>query len=96
MRRHADTAPKFLYTRRALTTFVAALAFLAANCGVLEIVGVTATSAKYGAVALHFYWISAIPVIVFLALFMMPVYTRSGAMTVADLSASATTVLRMS
>lgn len=89
-------AQQFLHARRALSTSVAAVAFLAATYGVLEIVGVTATSTKYGAVALHFYWISAIPVIVFLALFTMPVYTSSGAMTVPDLSAFATTVLRMS
>jgi SSS family solute:Na+ symporter len=84
VRRHADTASKYLHSRGALPTAVSALAFLAANCGALEIVGITATSAKYGALALHFYWIGAIPAMVFLALFMMPVYVRSGAMTVPD------------
>lgn len=82
--RHADTAAKFLHSRGTLPTPVSALAFLAANCGALEIVGIVATSAKYGALALHFYWIGAIPAMVFLALFMMPVYVRSGAMTVPD------------
>lgn len=84
VRRHADTASKYLHSRGALPTAVSALAFLAANCGALEIVGIAATSAKYGALALHFYWIGAIPAMVFLALFMMPVYVRSGAMTVPD------------
>ena len=84
VRRHADTSSKFLHARGALPTAVTALAFLAANCGALEIVGITATSAKYGALALHFYWLGAIPAMVFLALFMMPVYARSGAMTVPD------------
>lgn len=84
VRRHANTAPKFLHARGSLPTAVTALAFLAANCGALEIVGITATSAKYGALALHFYWLGAIPAMVFLALFMMPVYARSGAMTVPD------------
>jgi SSS family solute:Na+ symporter len=84
VRRHADTSSKFLHARGLLPTAVTALAFLAANCGALEIVGITATSAKYGVLALHFYWIGAIPAMVFLALFMMPVYSRSGAMTVPD------------
>ena len=84
VRRHADTALEFLHARGSLPTAVTALAFLAANCGALEIVGITATSAKYGALALHFYWVGAIPAMIFLALFMMPVYIRSGAMTVPD------------
>ncbi|HEX8711129.1 MAG TPA: sodium/solute symporter [Terracidiphilus sp.] len=84
VRRHADTAAKFLHARGALSTPVSALSFFAANCGALEIVGIVATSAKYGALALHFYWIGAIPAMVFLALFMMPVYVRSGAITVPD------------
>ena len=55
VRRHSDTSRKFLHAHRALPTAVTALAFLAANCGALEIVGIVATSAKYGALALHFY-----------------------------------------
>ncbi|MGB8847960.1 MAG: hypothetical protein WCC73_19930, partial [Terracidiphilus sp.] len=84
VRRHADTAAKFLHARGSLPTIVTALSFLAANCGALEIVGIVATSAKYGALALHFYWIGAIPAIVTLSLVMIPVYLRSGAMTVPD------------
>ena len=83
-RRAAYTSAQFLHARRALPTFVTAIAFLAANCGALEIVGIVAASAKYGALALHFYWLGAIPAMLFLALFMMPVYARSGAMTVPD------------
>ena len=83
-RRSTRTSSQFLHARRALPTAVTAAAFLAANCGALEIVGITATSAKYGALALHFYWVGAIPAMLFLALFMMPVYARSGAMTVPD------------
>lgn len=84
VRRHADTAQNFLHARGLLPTAVSALAFLAANCGALEIVGISATAAKYGVLALHFYWIGAIPAMIFLALFMMPVYARSGAITVPD------------
>ena len=82
--RHADTAAKFLHARGSLPTAISALAFFAANCGALEIVGIVATSAKYGALALDFYWIGAIPAMVALSLLMMPVYLRSGAMTVPD------------
>lgn len=84
VRGQSKTAPKFLHARGALPTAVTALAFVAANCGALEIVGIVAASAKYGALALHFYWVGAIPAMVFVALFMMPVYARSGAMTVPD------------
>jgi SSS family solute:Na+ symporter len=84
VRRKSATSSQFLHARRALPTAVTAIAFLAANCGALEIVGIVAASAKYGALALHFYWLGAIPAMLFLALFMMPVYARSGAMTVPD------------
>jgi len=84
VRRHADTASKFLHARGTLPGAISATAFFAANCGALEIVGIVATSAKYGALALHFYWIGAIPAMVVLSLVMMPVYLRSGAMTVPD------------
>lgn len=84
VRRHTDTASKFLHARGSLPTAISALAFFAANCGALEIVGIVATSAKYGVLALDFYWIGAIPAMVALSLLMMPVYLRSGAMTVPD------------
>jgi SSS family solute:Na+ symporter len=83
-RRNSQTAQQFLHARGMLPTAVTSIAFLAANCGALEIVGIVAASAKYGMLALHFYWIGAIPAMVFLALFMMPIYARSRAMTVPD------------
>jgi solute:Na+ symporter, SSS family len=83
-RKRINTSTQYLHARHALPLPITALAFLAANCGALEIVGLVATSAKYGMLALHFYWIGAIPAIIFLALFMMPIYARSGAMTVPD------------
>ena len=63
---------------------ITSVAFVAANCGALEIVGIVAASAKYGLLALHFYWIGAIPAMVFLALFMLPIYRHSHALTVPD------------
>ncbi len=83
-RRKVRDSAQFLHARRALPTWVTALAFVAANCGALEVVGIVTASAKYGALALHFYWIGAAPAMVFLALMMMPIYAQSGAMTMPD------------
>lgn len=83
-RRRSETASQFLHAGKMLPAGVTSLAFLAANCGALEIMGLAAASAKYGMLTLHFYWIGAIPAIIFLALFMMPVYAQSGAATLPE------------
>jgi len=83
-RRRSGTVSQFLHAGRTLPTIVTSIAFLAANCGALEIMGLAAASAKYGALALHFYWIGAIPAIVFLAVFMMPIYAQSNALTLPE------------
>jgi solute:Na+ symporter, SSS family len=83
-RRSSGTASQFLHARHTLPTAITSLAFLAANCGALEIVGLVAASAKYGALALHFYWIGAIPAMVFVALFVMPIYAQSRAFTIPE------------
>ena len=67
----------FLNASRSLPLTVVVAAYLAANCGALEIVGLSAMAAQYGVQAFHFYWIGAIPAMIFLALWMMPVYRRS-------------------
>jgi SSS family solute:Na+ symporter len=77
-RRRLSGANDFLNASRSLPLWVVAAAFLAANCGALEIVGLSAMAAQYGVQAFHFYWIGAIPGMVFLAGFMIPVYMRSG------------------
>jgi solute:Na+ symporter, SSS family len=56
---------------------ITGIAFVAANSGSLEVMGMISTSAKYGWRAVHFYWIGAVPAMLFLALFMMPIYYRS-------------------
>jgi solute:Na+ symporter, SSS family len=83
-RRKAQSSSEFFHAARTLPTAVTAIAFLAANCGALEIVGIVSASAKYGAETLHFYWIGAIPAMLFLALGMMPIYMRSRALTVPE------------
>lgn len=84
VRRRVRDSAQFLHARRALPTLVTAVAFVAANCGALEVVGIVTASAKYGVLALDFYWIGAIPAMVFLGLMMMPLYAQSGAMTMPD------------
>jgi SSS family solute:Na+ symporter len=83
-RRKARSTKDFFHAARTLPTAVTAIAFVAANCGALEIVGIVSASAKYGAKTLHFYWVGAVPAMLFLSLCMMPIYMRSRALTVPE------------
>jgi SSS family solute:Na+ symporter len=78
------TANAFLSATGSLSLPIVVAAYLAANCGALEMVGLSALAAQYGAEAFHFYWIGAIPAMVFLALWMMPVYRASGVKSVPE------------
>ncbi len=64
----------FFLSGRSLPAWITGLAFIAANLGALEILGQAANGAQYGAAALHYYWIGAVPAMVFLGLVMMPFY----------------------
>jgi SSS family solute:Na+ symporter len=81
-RRKSFTANAFLSATSSLSLPIVVAAYLAANSGALEIVGLSALAAQYGAVAFHFYWIGAIPAMIFLALWLMPVYHKSGVKSV--------------
>lgn len=83
-RRRGQSTNSFLNASRSLPLPVVTAAFLAANCGALEVVGLSAMAAQYGAQAFHFYWIGAIPAMIFLALWMMPVYRRSGVRSIPE------------
>jgi solute:Na+ symporter, SSS family len=83
-RQKAHTSKDFFHAARTLPTTVTAIAFVAANCGALEIVGIVSASAKYGAKTLHFYWVGAVPAMLFLSLCMIPIYMRSRALTVPE------------
>lgn len=83
-RKKAQSSSEFFHAARTLPAAITSIAFLAANCGALEIVGIVSATAKYGAKTLHFYWIGAIPAMLFLALGMMPIYMRSQALTVPE------------
>src|ERR671931_626765 len=64
----------FFLSGRRLPAWITGLAFIAANLGALEILGMAANGAQYGVATVHFYWIGAVPAMVFLGLVMMPFY----------------------
>ncbi|HEY6338131.1 MAG TPA: sodium:solute symporter family protein [Candidatus Sulfotelmatobacter sp.] len=70
----ANTGEDFFMAGREMTAWVAGLAFLSANLGSLELMGWAGNTYKYGILAAHWYWIGAIPAMLFLALVMMPFY----------------------
>ena len=70
----ANTGEDFFMAGREMTAWVAGLAFLSANLGSLELMGWAGNAYKYGILAAHWYWIGAIPAMLFLALVMMPFY----------------------
>ena len=71
------SSSEYFQAGRSLPAIITGIAFVAANSGALEIMGVVSSSAKYGARANQFYWIGAIPAMLFLGLFMMPIYYGS-------------------
>ncbi|MFI1965627.1 sodium:solute symporter family protein [Streptomyces pathocidini] len=76
-RRSVKTSLDFFLSGRSLPAWVTGLAFVAANLGALEILGMAANGAQYGAYTVHWYWVGAIPAMVFLGLVMMPFYYGS-------------------
>jgi solute:Na+ symporter, SSS family len=76
-RRAVITSEDFFLSGRALPAWITGLAFISANLGALEILGMAANGAQYGVSTVHFYWIGAVPAMVFLGLVMMPFYYGS-------------------
>src|SRR5215467_11789146 len=74
LKKRANTAEDFFMAGREMTAWVAGLSFLSANLGALELMGWAGSAYQYGILATHWYWIGAIPAMVFLALVMMPFY----------------------
>ncbi|HEY6127119.1 MAG TPA: sodium:solute symporter family protein [Candidatus Acidoferrum sp.] len=74
LKERANTGEDFFMAGREMTAWVAGLAFLSANLGSLELMGWAGNAYKYGILAAHWYWIGAIPAMLFLALVMMPFY----------------------
>jgi len=84
LKRYMKDANAFLEAGRSMPAWVAGLAFISTNLGALEVMGMTGSGAKYGMLTTHFYWVGAIPAMVFLALFMMPFYYGSKARSVPE------------
>src|SRR4051812_44654457 len=79
LRRSIRTSTDFFLSGRSIPAWVAGLAFISANLGAQEVIGMGASGAKYGIATSHFYWIGAIPAMVFVGVFMMPFYYGSRA-----------------
>src|SRR5512136_3143564 len=84
LKRYMKSSSDFLTSGRSIPAWVTGLAFISANLGALELVGMAASGAKYGIATSHFYWVGAIPAMVFLAIFMMPFYYGSKARSVPE------------
>ena len=72
--RYTKTGDDFFLAGRKMTMWIAGLAFISANLGSLELMGWAASAYQYGILATHWYWIGAIPAMLFLAIVMMPFY----------------------
>lgn len=83
LRRRLRTSCEFLESGRSLPAWICALAFVGANLGAQEVIGMAASGAKYGLATAHFYW-GAIPAMVFIGIFMMPFYYGSKARSVPE------------
>jgi len=77
LRKFTKSHEDFFLAGRKNSSWVAGLAFLSANLGALELLGMTGNTFKYGMYVAHFYWIGAIPAMIFLGIYMMPFYYSS-------------------
>ena len=84
LRRVMRTSTDFFLSGRSLPAWITGIAFISANLGAQEVIGMGASGAKYGIATSHFYWIGAIPAMVFVGLFMMPFYYGSRARSVPE------------
>ncbi|MEV6301548.1 sodium:solute symporter family protein [Actinoplanes sp. NPDC051861] len=76
-RRAIKNSSDFFLSGRSMPAWVTGLAFISANLGALEIIGMSANGAQYGMMTVHYFWIGAVPAMVFLGIVMMPFYYGS-------------------
>src|SRR5215213_7054573 len=76
-RRYIKTSLDYFLSGRSLPAWITGLAFISANLGALEILGMAANGAQFGVYTVHYYWVGAIPAMVFLGIVMMPFYYGS-------------------
>jgi solute:Na+ symporter, SSS family len=84
IKKKVKTSNDFLMSNRSIPIWITSLAFISANLGAQEVLGMAASGAKYGIMTSQFYWLGAIPAMVFLGLFMMPFYYGSKARSVPE------------
>src|ERR1700747_366185 len=84
LKRSMRASTDFLTSGRSLPAWITGLAFISANLGAQEVIGMAASGAKYGMPTSHFYWVGAIPAMVCIGVFMMPFYYGSKARSVPE------------
>lgn len=84
LKRFMKTSTDFFLSGRSIPAWITGLAFISANLGAQEVIGMAASGAKYGVMTSHFYWLGAIPAMVFVGIFMMPFYYGSKARSVPE------------
>lgn len=84
LKRVMRTSTDFFLSGRSIPAWITGLAFISANLGAQEVIGMGASGAKYGIATSHFYWVGAIPAMLFVGLFMMPFYYGSRARSVPE------------
>src|SRR6267154_2001869 len=84
LRRFVRSSEDFFLSGRSIPAWIAGLAFISANLGAQEVIGMGASGAKYGMMTSHFYWVGAIPAMAFVGIFMMPFYYGSRARSVPE------------
>jgi len=84
LKKYVKTGADFFLSGRAIPAWVCGLAFISANLGAQEVIGMAASGAKYGIMTSHFYWVGAIPAMAFVGIFMMPFYYGSKARSVPE------------
>ena len=83
-KRKINSSEDFLTSKHSVPVWITSLAFIAANLGAQEMIGMCASGAKYGIMTAHFYWLGAVPAMVFVGVFMMPFYYGSRARSVPE------------
>lgn len=84
LKKSMKSSKDFLQAGAGIPSWVTGLAFLSANLGAIEVMGMAANGAQYGMMTCHFYWLGAIPAMVFVAVFMMPFYYKSNIRSVPE------------
>src|SRR5512139_3825054 len=84
LKRFMKTSTDFFLSGRSIPAWITALAFVSANLGANEVIGMAACGAKYGMMTCHFYWLGAVAAMAFVGVFMMPFYYGSKARSVPE------------